>query len=102
MPACEARPWLAGTLRNALDIREFYDVYWSLAAIPYALLIDLAPQDESQRLPPPVLLAAEMRGFVANSLEFVERHMGVPDSSNSIRTHPKDPTVARLSGEAGA
>lgn len=69
LPACEARPWLAGILRNALDIREFYDVYWSLSALAYVLLLEESAVEDAP-LPPTVELAGEIRGFVGNSLEY--------------------------------
>lgn len=69
LPLAEARPWLAGILRNALDIHEFYDVYWSLSALAYVLLSEESAAPLSP-LPPAVHLAAAARGFLGASLEF--------------------------------
>ena len=56
-------------LRDALEIREYFDVYWSLSALAYTLLIDQSPRLGAPLLPP-VALAAEIRGFVRTSLEY--------------------------------
>ena len=69
LPPAQAKPWLAGLLRHALEIREFFDVYWALSAIAYVLLVNATPENGGQ-LPQQVSLAAEMRGFVGESLGY--------------------------------
>ncbi len=69
LPPDQALTWLADMLRKALEIREFFDIYWSLSAMPYVLLVEQAPVANGA-LPQPVALAAEIRGFVGESLEY--------------------------------
>ncbi len=68
-PPAQALLCQAEILRHALEIRELYDVYWSLSAIAYALM-DTDYTTHDLPLPPPVALAAEIRGFLSQSLEF--------------------------------
>ncbi len=65
----QARPWLVEILRDALEIREYFDVYWSLSSLAYVWLIDQSPTDGGP-LPQLVAMAAEIRGFVRESLEY--------------------------------
>ncbi len=64
-----ARSWLTEILCNALEIREFDDVFWTLSALAYVLLMEQSSVVDVP-LPPAVQLAAEIRGFVGMSLEY--------------------------------
>ena len=68
LPPDQALSWLVEMLRKALAIREFMDVYWACAAMPYVLLAGRTPSDGP--LPQPVALAAQIRGFTDKNMEY--------------------------------
>jgi tetratricopeptide (TPR) repeat protein len=68
-PTSEALTQLAEILHHAIEIREYFDVLWSLPAIAYCLLQEESSVTDNS-IPHQIALAAEISGFIDTNFEY--------------------------------